>query len=425
MVAVRAAPTEMGPPAPHKKVLPTVIVKARSFARGAWREILLASSLALALSLVLGPVAVSAPISDKTSLQVHFIDVGTGDCIWIHTGDDGVAGNGRLDGLNIIIDGGDWGRFGRVDGYDVISEYLGQSGKLPFGSTVDWLILTHPHSDHSGGLFGILRDYKVRNILDPGHDKLIDDGEPDRERLGSAYGRFFRAASEAVGPDGKKATLFWGVPPDLKLAWGSELSAQILWSSRDIVGGDLNNTSIVLRLGFAASDQPISFLFMGDAEAFVEEKLVSAFGSKLRTTVLKAGHHGSNSSTTEAFLREVRPSQIVISVGNQVFNGTMLPRPETFERIEKVSTALNLHTQVWRTDRGDKAPLLKPVGTEAGDDTVVAITDGRTLQIDYAQADVAQTLADGWCHATTKSGSQCKRRAMTGSQYCWQHRGGN
>ena len=68
-------------------------------------------------------------------LQVHFIDVGTGDCIWIHTGDDGIDGNGRMEGYNIIIDGGDWGRFGRVNGYNTISEYLGQSDRLWSGYT--------------------------------------------------------------------------------------------------------------------------------------------------------------------------------------------------------------------------------------------------------------------------------------------------
>ena len=57
-------------------------------------------------------------------LQVHFIDVGTGDCIWIHTGDDGIDENGRMEGYNIIIDGGDWGRFGRANGYYVASESM-------------------------------------------------------------------------------------------------------------------------------------------------------------------------------------------------------------------------------------------------------------------------------------------------------------
>ncbi|HTF90469.1 MAG TPA: MBL fold metallo-hydrolase [Planctomycetota bacterium] len=102
-------------------------------------------------------------------LQVHFIDVGTGDCVWIHTGDDGIAGNSRLDGLNIIIDGGDNGAFGRIDGYTPASDYL--ATLLPLGTHIECLILSHPHSDHCGGVVGFLEDYPVRTIPDLGFDK--------------------------------------------------------------------------------------------------------------------------------------------------------------------------------------------------------------------------------------------------------------
>jgi beta-lactamase superfamily II metal-dependent hydrolase len=356
-------------------------------------------------------------------LQVHFIDVGTGDCIWIHTGDDGIDGNGRMEGYNIIIDGGDWGRFGRANGYAAASEYLDQNGRLPFGSTIDWMILTHPHSDHNGGLYGFLQDYEVRNILDPGHDKTNDEGEPDRLRSGSAYGRFFLAAATEVFGNGQLADFVWGIPDNFTLDWGSELDVDILWSSREIVGNDLNNVSIVLRLAFTADGNDISFLFAGDAEHFVENELVNTLGNGLRTTVLKAGHHGSNSSTSEAFLREVRPAHVIISAGNHSFSGTMLPRQETFTRIQTVSNDLGLNTQVWRTDRGDKTPTVIPVGNETGDDTILATTNGQTLNIRYVGAGSGATGTDpSRCQAITQSGTQCKRRASAGTVYCWQHR---
>ena len=79
------------------------------------------------------------------------------------------------------------------------------------------MIHSHPHSDHNGGLHGFLRDYDVRNILDPGHDKTTDDGEPDRLRPGSAYGRFFQAASTEVTADGQLANFIRGPPDDLTL----------------------------------------------------------------------------------------------------------------------------------------------------------------------------------------------------------------
>ncbi len=149
---------------------------------------LLLTAIATLLTLLVSVAPTHAQIAEEL-LQVHFIDVGTGDCLWIHTGDDGVDGNGQMEGYNIIIDGGDWGRFGRSNGYSAASEYLGQSERLPFGSETDWMILSHPHSDHNGGLHGFLQDYDVRNILDPGHDKTNDEGVPDRLRTGSAYGR--------------------------------------------------------------------------------------------------------------------------------------------------------------------------------------------------------------------------------------------
>ena len=357
----------------------------------------------------------------ETELQVHFIDVGTGDCIWIHTGDDGIDGNGRMEGYNIMIDGGDWGRFGRVNGYTVASEYLDKTDRLPLGSTIDWMILTHPHSDHDGGLYGFLQDYEVRNILDPGHDKTNDEGEPDRLRPGSAYGRFFLAASTEIYGDGHRANFVWGIPDNFTLDWGSELDVDVLWSSREIVGDDLNNVSIVLRLAFTGDGNNISFLFAGDAEHFVENKLINKFGNSLQSTVLKAGHHGSNSSTSEAFLRQVQPAHVIIAAGNQTFSGTMLPRQDTFDRIETVSNALNINTEVWRTDRGDKAPRLIPVGHETGDDTILATTNGQTLNVRYVAGRITGTDPSR-CQAITKSGTQCKRKASAGSAYCWQHR---
>jgi hypothetical protein len=82
------------------------------------------------------------------------------------------------------------------------------------------------------------------------------------------------------------------------------------------------------------------------------------------------------------------PQHVVITAGNQGFSGTMLPRNETFTRIQNVSTKLNLNTRVWRTDRDDKTPTLKPVGIETGDDTVVAITDGQSLSMNYVSLPV-------------------------------------
>jgi hypothetical protein len=259
----------------------------------------------------------------------------------------------------------------------------------------------------------------VLRILDPGHDPLNEDGVPASVRPTSAYGRFFtRAATERV--DGVRSEFVFGIPDGFALDWGNELQVEILHSSRTVIDHDLNNTSIVLRLGFTDPSQTVSFLFTGDAEEAVEELLVARMRDELRTTVLKAGHHGSASSSTEAFLRAVRPAHVVISAGNQAFSGTRLPSEATLGRIEAVSADLALGTQVWRTDRGDKDPLV-PVGEEAGDDTVLVRTNGTSLTVGYVSDGVAVSLLDpARCQAQTLAGKQCSRNPKDGSSFCWQ-----
>ena len=100
----------------------------------------------------------------------------------------------------------------------------------------------------------------------------------------------------------------------------------------------------------------------------------------------------------------------------------MLPRFETITRIQNVSTELSLGTQVWRTHRGDKTPVVIPVGSETGDDTILATTDGRTLNIDYVTAAGPGPVLDvARCQAITRAGNQCRRSPTTGAVFCWQH----
>jgi len=208
-------------------------------------------------------------------LQIHYIDVGTGDCIWIRTGDDGIPGNGRHEGLTILIDGGGAPRFGRENGYKSASQHLTENDKLPMGKTIGWLILSHPHSGHCGGLDNFLDDYDVLYILDPGHDPLNADGIPASQRPNSMYGKFFNKAATEIS-NGTKANFVWGIPGDLTLDWGGELEVKILHPSTTVIDHDLNNTSIVLSVGFADPDDGPTFLFTGDGEEAVEEALVAS-----------------------------------------------------------------------------------------------------------------------------------------------------
>ncbi|MDP8214151.1 MAG: MBL fold metallo-hydrolase [Candidatus Euphemobacter frigidus] len=88
------------------------------------------------------------------------VDVGHGDCIWIKTPDDGIKGNGKYEGYNIIIDGGPSSRR--------IVDILPPLG-LRYGSVIQWMINTHAHNDHYRGLIGMLDIYRVKRVLDPGY----------------------------------------------------------------------------------------------------------------------------------------------------------------------------------------------------------------------------------------------------------------
>ena len=359
--------------------------------------------------------------------QVHYIDVGSGDCIWIHTGDDGIPGNGKLEGYNILIDGGDAPSFGHVDGYATALKYLTEDDKLPKGSTIDWMVLSHPHSDHCGGLDNFLDEYDVLNILDPGADEVNSDGVPKSQRPRTMYGKFFLKASTEV-VNGAKANYIWGIPDDLVLDWGSELEVKILHSSSVIHGTHVNDTSIVFSLGFTDPTDGPTFLFTGDAEKGAEIEMLAEHGAALKADVLKAGHHGSKTSSTDAFLRAVQPKHFVVSSGNRKFSGTMLPSQSTLDRVMAISAELGLGTTIWRTDRGDKTPTMVPEKEEAGDDTVVAWVSGGVFSINYfdlAGADDTgssdSALDSLRCQAITNAGTQCKRARPDGEDFCWQH----
>jgi len=381
--------------------------------------VFLCTSASIIVALPPTPPPSTSP--QPTDFQVHYIDVGSGDCIWIHTGDDGIPGNGRLEGYDILIDGGDAPMFGHVNGYETAVAYLTEDDRLPVGSTIDWMILSHAHADHCGGLDDFLDDYEVLNILDPGANPLNSDEVSLTQVQNSVYGKFFMKASTEI-VDGKKANYHWGIPDDLEIDWGEELQVQVLHSSATIVGDHLNDTSIVFSVGFTDPADGPTFLFTGDAEEDAEAEMVLEHGAALKADVLKAGHHGSKTSSTQAFLEAVQPQHVVISSGNRKFSGTRLPSEETLTRIQQVSDSMALGTTIWRTDRDDKHPTLIPEREEAGDDGVVAWVVNGALQIQYVDQLASDEAFDlTRCQATTLAGTQCKRVRPHGEDFCWQH----
>lgn len=207
---------------------------------------------------------VIAPVD--SALEVHFIDVGQADSALI-----------VCDGQAMLIDGGN------VADSDLIYTYLKNKGI----TRLDYIVATHAHEDHVGGLAGALNyaaadvalcpvtnyDTKAfRSFIKYLGDTPITVPTPgDRFNLGSA-------TFEILGPIN---------PSD-----------------------EPNNTSLIIKLIHGE----VSFLFTGDAEREEEQDILNA-GRGLSATVLKVGHHGSDTSTTYPFLREIMPQYAVISVG--------------------------------------------------------------------------------------------------------------
>lgn len=295
--------------------------------------------------------------ADVSPLKVTFIDVGHGDCILIQTPDDGIKGNGKYEGEIILIDGGE-----RIEGKRVIIPYLEGHG-IKEDKPVDFLIMTHCDADHVGGLIPVIQAYQIKAILDPGY--------PGKSRL---YKKdFCKLAREEKNCKFYRPLIGTLIKKEREnLDWGSELEVKVLHS--DEHADKPNNSSIVIWLKYGE----VSFLLVGDAEGklrkdspnllkFVEKEMVEKYDGKLKSIFLKAGHHGSESASTNAFIDAVSPKYVIILAGNKRFMGTVLPDKSVIKRYESRGI------QIYRTDRDDQK---KKSSEASGDDTIVITSDG-------------------------------------------------
>jgi competence protein ComEC len=343
-----------------------------------WRQVRLADGrIGWAAKRYLESRAVAAPAAgaadrDDAWLEIHIIDVGQGDGIWIHTFDDNVPNNGRYEGRNILIDGGP----NSAESENEFLRYL--LPRAHEGARIDALIITHPHADHYPGAIGVLRHFEVREFYDSGYPSTKDSW------------RAFLNLVSAETADGTPIVTHAGLAELGTPDWGSELQVRFLhaWSGSAAglgSGSTLeNNASVVFRIQYGSQ----SFLFMGDAEGknrdedgstpkYVERRLLDAVGpAGLRSTVLKIAHHGSETSSTTPFIRAVDPAYVVVSSGRRPYGGRFLPDASTLRRY----CAHRAATRIYRTDQGDEAEG-RTGATDADGDHVLIRTNGRTTAV--------------------------------------------
>lgn len=257
---------------------------------------LILAGLLLCLLFIIG-LRFGQDIEDK----IVFMDVGQGDAILLQSGTQ-----------QVLIDGGPDGR--------VVTRL---AEELPwFDRTIDVVIATHPDKDHIAGLVQVLERYKVGLVVLPqiSHTSQLQAAWLEQlQAVLDKQGTQYRFASR-----GQVLTL-----PNLRL--------HILHPVLGEAYGKMTNNASVSVLG---EYYGLSFLLTGDAEAPTEKYLVDRFGPLLDVDILKAGHHGSKTSSEQRFLDTVRPAAVIISAG--LNNQYGHPHPDVMARLSVY--------HVWRTD---------------------------------------------------------------------------
>ena len=219
------------------------------------------------------------------TLVVRMLEIGQGDAILVQTGTE-----------NILIDTAD------VDERDRLRAQLAQAG-IEKGGRIDKIILTHPHADHIGGMDVLLKEYAVGEVY--------DNGRPSNSPV---YRGYMKLLTEKHVPRraltaGETLELGGGARFEVVAPTATMIDAVHAKKKKK---SDPNNECVVGRLVFGE----FSMMFTGDAEDAEEEEILAHTPpERLRSTVLKVGHHGSKTSSTPAFLQAVDPGVGLISCG--------------------------------------------------------------------------------------------------------------
>lgn len=229
-------------------------------------------------------LVIDSNVFNKNNIKIYFVDVGQGDCTLIITEKN----------KKILIDGGGSSN----ENYDV-----GKNTTLPYLldrriSKLDYVIISHFDADHVQGLFAVLDNIKVKNVIISKQKENNDN-----------YEKFLRIVKE-------KNIKITVVKAGDKIILDKVTCMNILWPTKDleVLDNPLNNNSIVAKLVY----REFSMLFTGDIEEKAENAILKQYSANLSTlqaTILKVAHHGSKTSSSEQFLEAVKPKIAIIGVG--------------------------------------------------------------------------------------------------------------
>lgn len=252
--------------------------------------------------------------SSSSNMLVHYINVGQGDAELI-----------QVNGKNMLIDAGP-----RSNEKDIIS-YL---NKLKI-KKLDYVIATHPHEDHIGNMSEIINKYEIGKFYAP----KIEHNT-----------RTFENMIKALKKKNLKINVIKEGTDTINLGKNTKITVYSPKANGYGDKGDLNNYSPIMKITYGKN----SFLFTGDAEK-LEENYVLSKNYNLKADVLKLGHHGSSTSTTDKFLKAVNPSIGIISCG--IDNKYGHPHKETLKKLKKYNI------KIYRTDK-DGTIVLSSNGTD-------------------------------------------------------------
>ncbi len=277
----------------------------------------------------------SAPVKGG-KVTVTMLDIGQGDAILIQTGEK-----------NVLIDTGD-DKYYEDGKKGKSNDQLFDSLQKLNVTNIDTLVMTHAHADHIGKAAKVIQQYGVK--------ELVYNGIPSTSK-------YFVNALKAAKEQGTQQVK---VKAGDELDFGSGVTYKVLSPDKAMIDEDtakikakekvdVNNESVVGMLVYG----DFTMLLTGDAESPVEKTMVANYGGQLQAKVLKAGHHGSKTSSSSNFLQEVAPEAVVMSLGTNNQYGH--PHEAMLSRLQKQGIK-----NIFRTDKNG---------------AITISTDGKTYSI--------------------------------------------